>query len=329
MTPKRLSPGSRILITGAAGFIGARTVELARIKGHEVVSVDSEPFFSARSEHHGLDFGRVVDLEKLFQEWDAGNLGKIDGVIHLGAITDTTEMNVELLRKLNIEYSQKLWERATRLQIPLVYASSAATYGEGEKGYSDNEALIPELRPLNPYGESKRLFDLWALDEEKAGRAPPAWAGFKFFNVYGFGERHKGKMASVILHSYDKIKRDGTARLFRSHRDGIADGEQKRDFISVEDVIKVLFFALEKPIRRGIFNLGTGQARSFLDLARATFQALGLPEKIEWVDTPVELRERYQYFTEARMSKLANEGYQEPFLNLEDGVARYLTRLRD
>jgi len=326
-----MSPGQtnhRILITGAAGFIGARSVESAHEKGYQVVSVDTLSYFQERAEHAGLTFGTCVDRDELFRLWDEGQLGRIDGIIHLGAITDTTEMNVELLRMLNIEYSQKLWERAVRHQIPMIYASSAATYGEGEKGYQDEESLIPELKPLNPYGESKRLFDLWVLDQEKTGHTPPAWAGFKFFNVYGFGERHKGKMASVVLHAFNQIKANGTAKLFRSHRAGIADGEQKRDFIAVDDVVSVLFFALEKPIRRGIFNLGTGQARSFLDLVRATFKSLNLPEQIHWVDTPVELRERYQYFTQAEMQRLRNEGYMRPFLTLEEGVTKYIKRLR-
>jgi ADP-L-glycero-D-manno-heptose 6-epimerase len=318
---------ARILITGAAGFIGARTVEAAHQKGYQVIAVDTLSYFQERVEHAGLTFGACVDRDELFRAWDEGKLGRIDGVIHLGAITDTTEMNVELLRKLNIEYSQKLWDRAARHQIPMVYASSAATYGEGEKGYQDEESLIPELKPLNPYGESKRLFDLWVLDQEKAGHTPPAWSGFKFFNVYGFGERHKGKMASVVLHAFDQIQKNGTATLFRSHRAGIADGEQKRDFIAVEDVVNVLFFALEKPIRRGIFNLGTGKARSFLDLVRATFKGLNLPERIQWVDTPIELRERYQYFTQAEMQRLRSEGYLNPFLTLEEGVSKYIKRL--
>ncbi len=319
--------GKTLLITGAAGFIGARTVEAARDRGYQLISVDTREFFLSRPEHQGLDFGRIVDRDELFSDWDAGKLGRIDGIIHLGAITSTTELDVQLLRRINIEYSQEIWKRAARLGIPMTYASSAATYGEGELGYQDDETLIATLKPLNPYGESKRLFDLWALEAERSGMAPPAWSGFKFFNVYGFGERHKGSQASVVLHSFDKIRKDGVARLFRSHRAGIADGEQKRDFVSVEDVVEVLFFAIEKPIRRGVFNLGTGQARSFLDLARATFAALGLPEKIEWIDTPVEIRDRYQYFTQATMEKLRHEGYSKAFLSLEEGVRRYIGRL--
>ena len=221
-----------------------------------------------------------------------------------------------------------LWAYCTAQALPLVYASSAATYGDGANGYDDDEALIPALKPLNPYGDSKQQFDLWALAEERAGRRPPSWSGFKFFNVYGFGERHKGAMASVVLHAFDQIRAGGDVRLFKSHRAGIADGHQKRDFIFVEDVVDVLHFALATPIPRGIYNLGTGTGRTFLDLARATFAALGAPERIEFIDMPVELRERYQYFTEARMERLRAAGYRTPFTTLEDGVRQYVSRLQ-
>jgi len=176
---------------------------------------------------------------------------------------------------MNLDYSKAIWKYCTKKQIPLVYASSAATYGSGELGYDDDDALTPRLKPLNPYGESKRAFDEWAFAEEKAKRTPKSWAGFKFFNVYGFGETHKEKMASVILHSYRRILDTGVAKLFKSHNPDYRDGEQKRDFIFVEDVVDVLFFALEKPITRGVYNLGTGTARTWLDLVHATFKARG------------------------------------------------------
>jgi ADP-L-glycero-D-manno-heptose 6-epimerase len=236
-------------------------------------------------------------------------------------------MNRALLKEANLDYSKALWSYATEHRIPFVYASSAATYGDGAEGYDDNESLIPRLRPLNPYGESKQQFDLWALAEERAGRTPPAWSGFKFFNVYGFGERHKGKMASVVLHAYDQIESKGRVRLFKSHKAGIADGHQKRDFIFVGDVVEVLHFACEKPTRRGIYNLGTGEARTFLDLARAVFHEMGKPEQIDFIDTPVEIRDRYQYFTQARMDRLRSLGYAAPFTALEKGVSLYLKDL--
>jgi ADP-L-glycero-D-manno-heptose 6-epimerase len=248
-------------------------------------------------------------------------------------------MDREFLRRNNVEYSQKLWNFARERGLPFVYASSAATYGNGEFGYDDDEALLPRLKPLNPYGESKWLFDQWALAEEKAGRHPPGWAGFKFFNVYGFGERHKGSQSSVVLQGFDQILSKGGIRLFESHRAGIAHGHQARDFIWVDDVVRVLHFAIERALAdaaankpanerlRGVFNLGTGQARSFLDLAKAVFAALRIPEKIEFIPTPAHLRDQYQYFTEARMARLRAIGYTAPFTPLEDGVRRVVTQL--
>lgn len=320
-----------ILVTGAGGFVGARFVERCNSRKISAISADAPSYFSDRTEHHGLDFGTIIDREKLIDWLDSETtrLGHspVSSIVHLGACTDTTEMDEAYLAKMNLEYSKSLWSFATKNRVPFVYASSAATYGEGELGYDDDDALTPRLKPLNPYGESKRAFDEWALGQERAGSTPPHWAGFKFFNVYGFGETHKEKMASVILHAYRQILLTGGAKLFKSHKEGIRDGEQKRDFIFVEDLVSVLFFALEKPIRRGIFNLGTGKARTFLDLVRATFLAMGRPEKIEFIPTPESLRARYQYFTEAKMDRLRAEGYSKPFSSLEDGVLAYVSRL--
>ncbi len=317
------------VVTGAAGFIGDNLARSLASQGHEVIWVDALAHFQSRTQEHPLSKkAEKIDRDH-FAKWlrsEAQNK-KIDGIFHLGACTDTTELNVEYLRKINIEYSKDLWKLCSERKIPFVYASSAATYGGGELSYDDDESKMALLKPLNPYGESKLIFDLWALDEEKKGIHPPSWAGFKFFNVYGFGERHKGKMSSVIIQAFDQIQSKGSMKLFRSHKDGIADGEQKRDFIFVEDVVSVLKFAMEKPITRGIYNLGTGQARTFLDLARATFAALKKPEKIEFMDTPVGLRERYQYFTEARMQKLRSAGYSAPFASLEAGIEKYVERL--
>ena len=315
-----------ILVTGAAGFVGARFVESCRARGFATISVDARDHFTARTEHRGVDFGRVVDRDELFA-WLARQKPAVAGIVHLGACTDTTELDVAYLDRMNVVYSRQLWEFATTSKIPLVYASSAATYGAGELGYDDDEALISQLRPLNPYGESKRVFDLWALAEETAGRRPPAWSGFKFFNVYGFGERHKEKMSSVVLQATDQIRATGGMKLFRSHNPKYADGGQLRDFVHVDDVVSVLHFALERPLARGIFNLGTGQARTFLDLARGVFGNLGVPERIEFIDTPAVLRERYQYFTEAKMDRLRAAGYTRPFLTLEEGIARYVPAL--
>jgi ADP-L-glycero-D-manno-heptose 6-epimerase len=321
-----VSQKKRILVTGAAGFIGAYFVETCNQRKIPVTSVDLLKHFKERKEHHAIDFEDVVDREGLF-DWLELKNPALQAIVHLGACTDTTEMDVEYLKRINLEYSQKLWNYASRHQIPFVYASSAATYGEGELGYDDDESLISHLKPLNPYGESKRLFDIWALEQERKGHHPPNWAGFKFFNVYGYGERHKEKMASVVLHAYDQLHATGSVKLFKSHKEGIRDGEQKRDFIYVRDLVEVLHFALNKPILRGIFNLGTGQARTFLDLVHATFKALGRVPSINFVPTPEHLRERYQYYTQAKMDRLRAEGYTQPFTSLEDGVASYVERL--
>jgi ADP-L-glycero-D-manno-heptose 6-epimerase len=316
------------LVTGAAGFIGARFVESCNAKRVKVVSVDERPFFSERAEHAHLDYGTIVDRDKLFDWLPAQKDHEISAVVHMGACSRTTETDVDYLKRVNIEYSQKLWKFCTAKRIPLVYASSAATYGSGEHGYDDDESILPKLRPLNAYGQSKQVFDSWVLTEERSGLAPPAWSGFKFFNVYGFGESHKGSQASVILHAYNQIKASGQVKLFKSHRSGIADGEQKRDFVAIEDVIDVLHFALEKPIKRGIFNLGTAHAQSFLDLVHAVFTALEKPASIDFIETPVEIRDKYQYFTEARMERLKKEGYSKAFMNLAEGTRKYIARLK-
>ena len=318
---------SKLIVTGAAGFIGARFIEACNRLNREVISVDCPAYFTERKQHHGVQFGEIIDREKLMS-WLESSKPKISGIVHLGACTDTFEMDVSYLNRANFEYSQGIWNYCSQHKIPLVYASSAATYGNGEIGFDDDESNMARLKPLNPYGESKRLFDIWTLGEEKKGNHPPQWAGFKFFNVYGYGELHKEKMASLIPHAVEQVISSGKIRLFKSHRNGIADGHQKRDFIYVSDLIEVLFFALDKPIKRGIFNLGTGQARTFLDLAKAVFTGMGRPEHIEFIDTPGHLREHYQYFTEAKMEKLRAEGYQRPFTPIEAGVKEYVARLR-
>lgn len=315
-----------IVVTGAAGFIGARFVESCNRRGRAVVAVDAPEHFPARAEHTGLDFGQIVAPESIVAALADGSV-EAAAIVHLGACTDTTELDEDYLDRVNLQASKDLWNHAAKAQIPFVYASSAATYGGGEHGYDDDPATMGQLQPLNPYGDSKLQFDIWAHAEHAAGRCPPAWSGFKFFNVYGFGERHKGRMASVVLQAYDQIHDRGSVKLFRSHREGIADGEQQRDFVYVEDVVSVLWFALEQPIRSGVFNLGTGAARTFLDLVRGVFSALGREPNIEFVDTPEDIRERYQYFTEAAMQRLRDAGYAKPFTSLEDGIRAYVERL--
>jgi len=315
-----------ILVTGAAGFIGARFIESCNHKDIPVISVDKERHFQERPEHTAVRFGRMIDRTKLFH-WLDGHTSEISAIVHLGACTDTTQMDTAFLNRVNLEYSQNLWTIATNRRIPMIYASSAATYGDGSAGYNDDEVLLPKLHPLNPYGDSKHRFDLWALHADAHSAAPPHWTGFKFFNVYGFGERHKKKMSSMVLQAFDQIRQTGEVRLFKSHRKDIPDGEQKRDFIFVEDVVQALHFALKKPIPRGIYNLGSGQAHSFLELVRAVFKALNVPERITFVDTPVALRERYQYFTEARMDRLRTLGFPHSFHSLDDGVRLSVERL--
>ena len=315
-----------VVVTGAAGFIGARLVEALTAHGRGVVSVDQLAYFENRPEHAAIEFGTRVAPDQIV-DW-LRTRSDVEAIVHLGACTDTRETDQDKLTRMNVASSQRLWRHAADARVPFLYASSAATYGAGELGYDDDEALLPRLRPLNLYGESKRQFDLWALDQERLGSAPPSWSGFKFFNVYGFGERHKGPMASVVLHAFDQISRSGRVRLFKSHRPDIADGHQARDFIAVEDVVAVMVALIDRPVPRGIFNLGTGQARTFLDLARAVFTAGSWPEQIDFIDTPPDVRRHYQYFTQARVDRLRAAGYSAPFTSLEDGVGRYVSKLQ-
>lgn len=315
-----------LLVTGAAGFIGARFVESCNARGVPVVSVDRREAFTTRPEHRRLDFGKTLDIEEL-PGWLADGRPDLAGIVHMGAISSTTELDTSLLERLNVGYSKNLWNEARRLGIPFVYASSAAVYGDGSLGFDDADALAPRLKPLNPYGESKRRFDLWALEEAAAGRTPPSWAGFRYFNVYGFGERHKGPQASVVLHGYDQATATREIRLFRSHKPGVTDGHQSRDFVDVSDAVEATWFALKRPITAGIYNVGTGTARTFLDLAKAVFASLGAEERIVFIDTPPGIRERYQYFTEAKMDRLRKLGFARKPVALEDGVDWYVRRL--
>ncbi len=314
-----------VVVTGAAGFIGAGCVRALRSRDFPVVSVDRLEYFGTRPEHAGIDFGERVDAD-VIGEWLDGH-GPVRAIVHLGACTDTRETNRAYLDRVNLGASQQLWSYATRAGVPFIYASSAATYGDGTGGYDDDEGLIPHLRPLNPYGESKQQFDMWALAQERTGAHPPAWTGLKFFNVYGFGERHKGGMASIVLHAFDQIGTTGRVRLFRSHRPDIADGHQARDFVFIDDVVETIVALVERPLARGIFNLGSGQARTFADAVHAVFTALGRPAEIEFIDTPADLRQQYQYFTEATMTRLREAGYARVPTVLETGVERYVRAL--
>lgn len=310
-----------IVITGAAGFIGScLTAELNAHALNNLVLVDE---FSAIGKTKNLDgkkFAMTIDRAD-FIDWFQHNADAIELVLHMGARTDTTEFDTALLYKLNTEYTTDIWNICTRNAIPLIYASSAATYGAGEMGYDDDHAIIPDLRPLNPYGESKNQFDIWALQQQDT---PPKWIGLKFFNVYGPNEYHKSRMASVIYHAYHQLHASGKVKLFRSHKPDFKDGEQLRDFIYVKDVVNVIDWLRENDVPNGIYNLGTGKARTFYDLVNATAHAMQIPLQVEWIDIPEDIRNTYQYFTEAKMQKLQEAGYNTSFFTLEAGIAEYV-----
>jgi ADP-L-glycero-D-manno-heptose 6-epimerase len=310
-----------IVVTGAAGFIGSCMVSYLNQQGYENLILVDE-FDDEEKELNLLQKKYMVRVEREnFFEWLQKENPSIDFVFHLGARTDTTEFNYAIHQHLNVDYSQKIWNYCTINNVPLVYASSAATYGEGELGYNDDHEIVERLSPLNAYGVSKNEFDKWVLHQEDH---PPFWAGLKFFNVYGPNEYHKARMASVIFHSFNQIKQNGKVKLFRSHKDGFKDGEQLRDFIYVKDVISVCYWLMENKPASAIYNLGTGMARSFNDLVKATFAGVDTAAVIEYIDIPADIRDKYQYFTEARMDKLKAAGYTAPFHSLEEGVGDYV-----
>ncbi len=310
-----------IILTGAAGFIGSCLLSRLNEEGrNDIIIVDDFSRGAKKRNYENKSFAEKIDRED-FLSWFKINHSLVDYVIHIGARTDTTEFDRAVFDKLNLNYSKRIWELCSEHNIPLIYASSAATYGMGEHGYYDDHGIVFDLKPLNPYGESKNEFDKWALQQEKQ---PPQWYGLKFFNVYGPNEYHKGRMASVILHAFGQIKDTGKVKLFRSHNPEFQDGRQLRDFIYVKDVAAVILFLMGKKSHSGLYNLGTGKARTFLDLANATFRALDLEPNIEFIDTPIDIRDKYQYFTEANMQKLRASGYNKRFSTLEDGIREYV-----
>ncbi|MFM2039180.1 MAG: ADP-glyceromanno-heptose 6-epimerase [Bacteroidota bacterium] len=312
---------ARIVVTGSAGFIGSCVSHhLSAKKDVDVVEVDDFTQVHKRLNFESFSCHQRIQRE-VFIAWFRSEAKTIDFVIHLGARTNTTEQNLELLKTLNLEFSKDLWEICSEHEIPLIYASSAATYGNGELGYKDDHELIPSLSPMNQYGQSKQDFDVWALQQSSS---PPFWAGLKFFNVYGPNEYHKGRMASVVFHAYHQIKASGAMKLFKSHRPDVADGYQSRDFIYVKDLIQVIDFLMERRAQSAIYNLGSGTANPFYALAAATFDALQLPHRIDFIDTPQDIRENYQYYTCADMTKLRENGYTLPFHSLQEGVFDYV-----
>lgn len=346
--------GKAIVVTGAAGFIGSCMVQYLNDNSYtNLILVDDFGVEDKRKNWENKQFAELIERQSFF-DWLDTNQPQISCIIHLGARTDTTEFNYAVHQELNVDYSQNIWQYCTNNNVPLIYASSAATYGNGEFGYNDDHDVPFDLEPLNAYGISKNEFDKWAIKQSEIPQQegmfatqPPFWAGLKFFNIYGPNEYHKGRMASVIWHSFNQIKADGLVKLFKSHNPNYKDGQQLRDFVYVKDLVKVILWMMKQidswqliidsntiadyqpqPINHqltsGLYNLGTGTARSFYDLAAATFRGLDLEPNIEFVDMPVDIRDKYQYFTEANMQKLHQAGYTEPFYTLEAGVDDYV-----
>lgn len=315
-----------IIITGSAGFIGSVVVNCLNQNGkNDLILVDDFSKKNKERNYINSNYSQLINRD-IFIDWLKENHNEVDFIVHLGARTDTTEFDWSVFESLNVNYTKSLFSLCSDYSIPLIYASSAATYGNGEFGYIDNHDIVYKLQPLNPYGKSKNEVDKWVLQQEKQ---PPFWAGLKFFNVYGPNEYHKGRMASVIFHSFNQIKETGKVKLFRSHRPDYKDGEQLRDFIYVKDIASVIIFMIEKfqqnkPIESGLYNLGTGKARSFYDLAANTFRAMNKEVNIEFVDIPCDIRDKYQYYTEADITKLRSAGYDKDFTSLEDGVYDYV-----
>jgi len=310
-----------IVVTGAAGFIGSCLVSRLNKSGYtNIIVVDD---FSKTEKDGNLEGKSILERveRKEFIDWLYDSGVEVDFIYHIGARTDTTEFDKSIFDDLNLNYSKAIWNACVNLDIPLVYASSAATYGLGEFGYKDDEEVIYKLKPLNPYGDSKNDFDIWAFDQEEC---PPFWSGLKFFNVYGPNEYHKGRMASVILHAFNQIGDTGAMKLFSSHNPEYKDGEQLRDFVYVKDVVEVCCYLMDKSPESGLYNLGTGKARTFLDLTKNTFKAMDKEEAISFIDTPEDIRDKYQYFTQADMTKLVKSGYTKEFYSLEDGVKDYV-----
>jgi len=317
-----------IVVTGGAGFIGSNIV--ARLTGedrYDVVVCDRmETADLAKwknlAKHPIADFWEPEDLFEQLERYAES----IEAIVHMGAISATTEQDADLIMRTNFILSRDLWDWCSIRDARFIYASSAATYGDGDGGFEDDDSLegLAALRPLNAYGYSKMLFDQYAARQSDRGQSPSQWAGLKFFNVYGPNEGHKGTMKSVVAQIWPKVAAGETVTLFRSHNPNYPDGGQMRDFVFVEDVVDIIAWLLDSPHVSGVFNAGSGQARSFLDLANATFAAAGKTPAIDYVDTPVSIRDRYQYFTEARMERIRAAGYPGQSTPLEEGVRRYV-----
>ena len=314
-----------ILVTGASGFIGSNIAAALARRGARLALCDRHPEAARGAPIPPAAVAHRLPAEELMA-WLRGRRG-LEAVIHMGAVTSTSETDVDLVLRTNVWLPLMLWDWCAGAGVPLIWASSAQVYGDGGQGFDDDpsQQAMARLRPITPYGAGKLLFDRLAVRERDAGRpTPPHWAGLRFCNVYGPWEDHKGEMRSVIAKSVPALRAGGALRLFRSERPGIADGGQKRDFIHVEDCVAAVLWLLGRPDVAGIFNLGTGRARSWLELAHAVFAALGRPPAIDFIDMPAALKGRYQYFTQAGMARLRRAGYRRPFTGLEEGVADYV-----
>ncbi|MET0278686.1 MAG: ADP-glyceromanno-heptose 6-epimerase [Pseudorhodoplanes sp.] len=319
-----------LLVTGGAGFIGSNVVASLNEAGRTDIVVNDS--LGTDSRWRNLQKRQLADLvaPKDLSRWLEGR--RLDAVIHMGAISDTTADDGDLVMESNFRLSLELLDWCTATATPFIYASSAATYGDGEEGFDDDASAehLASLRPMNLYGWSKHLFDQALIARKVRGeKLPPQWAGLKFFNVFGPNEYHKGKMASVLSKVFDDAKAGGTIRLFKSHKAGIADGDQRRDFIYVDDVVSVVRWLLDTPRISGLFNVGTGKARSFREMIEAMFAAMNRPAKIEYVDMPESIRGQYQYFTEGNVGRLRAAGYNAGFTPFEEGVERYVTQFLD
>jgi len=310
-----------IVVTGAAGFIGSYVVgKLNREGFKDIVLVDKYDDPLKFQNYQTKTYTEMVDRDHFF-DWLESNEKFVQMIIHMGARTDTVGQEPEIYQQLNLEYSQKIWKACIQYGLPLIYASSASTYGDGQYGFIDDHSIIPELQPLNLYAQSKHDFDLWALQQEEQ---PYFWAGLKFFNVFGPNEYHKNRMASVIFQAYNTILETNKMNLFRSHHPDFKDGEQARDFIYVEDVAKVILFFMSHRKDSGIYNVGTGVARTYVSLTKAVFNSMNVAEIIGFVDTPEDLKGKYQYYTCANIRKLRGIGYTAPFYTLEEGIGDYV-----
>jgi ADP-L-glycero-D-manno-heptose 6-epimerase len=317
---ENVKDNKKIVVTGAAGFIGSCVVGRLNRDGYtNLVLVDDADPLKERN-LTGKKFLQKLSVDE-FLPWFKKHASEVGAVFHFGACSSTVVFDLTVFERLNLNYTKEVWSICTEHQIPLVYASSAATYGDGEQGYDDDHALVGKLKPMNPYGRSKHDFDLWALSQQKT---PPRWFGLKLFNVYGPNESHKGRMASMVFHGFNQVSSSGSVNLFKSHRADFKDGGQSRDFVYVKDVVDVSLFLSGSSAPSGLYNIGTGKARSFLDMQKAIFKTLGKKEDIRFVDIPADIRERYQYFTEAPLSKLRRAGYTKAFTSLEEGVEDYI-----